>query len=160
MKPDRQSIVSGQIARHLHEVYFGNNWTAVNLRDTLKDISWQEAEKQVGTLNSISTIVYHLQYYVITVTKVLQGEKLNSKDELSFIHPPVQSAEDWSHFLETCWKEAEIFEELIRKLDDEKLWEYLTAEKYGIYFRNLMGIVEHHHYHLGQIVLLKKLIRQ
>ena len=33
-------------------------------------------------------------------------------------------------------------------------------EKYGNYFRNLTGIIEHLHYHLGQIVLIKKLIAE
>jgi hypothetical protein len=31
--------------------------------------------------------------------------------------------------------------------------------KYGSYYRNLHGIVEHTHYHLGQIVLVKKIIQ-
>ena len=160
MKPDKQFIVSEQLAKHLTEVYFGGNWTTVNLRDTLKDVSCEEALKQIGSLNSIATIVYHLQYYVQAVTKVLHGEALNSKDELSFLHPPFQSENDWNTFLENCWKEAEEFTVLIRQLEDQKMWEYFTAEKYGNYFRNLAGIIEHHHYHLGQIVIIKKMIRE
>jgi len=29
-----------QIAKHFRDVYFGGNWTAVNLKDTLADVSW------------------------------------------------------------------------------------------------------------------------
>jgi hypothetical protein len=29
-------------------------------------------------------------------------------------------------------------------------------EKYGNYYRNIHGIIEHIHYHLGQIVLIEK----
>ena len=54
--------------------------------------------------------------------------------------------------------ETERFAAQIETLDDEKLFENFDDPKYGNYFRNLMGIVEHAHYHLGQIVLLKKLI--
>jgi hypothetical protein len=32
--------------------------------------------------------------------------------------------------------------------------------KYGNYYRNLHGIIEHTHYHLGQIVLIKKLLKR
>jgi len=31
-------------------------------------------------------------------------------------------------------------------------------EKYGNYYRNFHGIIEHCHYHLGQIVLIKKML--
>ena len=40
------------------------------------------------------------------------------------------------------------------------LWETFADEKYGHYYRNLHGIIEHTHYHLGQIVLIKKLLQQ
>ncbi|MGN6163930.1 MAG: hypothetical protein ACTHOF_05245 [Flavisolibacter sp.] len=41
---------------------------------------------------------------------------------------------------------------------DSKLDEIFVDEKYGTYYRNLQGIIEHTHYHLGQIVLIKKLL--
>ncbi|CAL2105179.1 hypothetical protein T190115A13A_130054 [Tenacibaculum sp. 190524A02b] len=31
-------------------------------------------------------------------------------------------------------------------------------EKYGNYARNIEGVIEHSYYHLGQIVLIKKII--
>lgn len=56
--------------------------------------------------------------------------------------------------------EAELFAQEIEKLDELKLYDVFSEEKYGNYFRNLLGIIEHSHYHLGQISLIKKLIRQ
>ena len=32
-------------------------------------------------------------------------------------------------------------------------------EKYGNYYRNLHGVIEHAHYHLGQIALIKKMFQ-
>ncbi|HAI83731.1 MAG TPA: DUF1572 domain-containing protein, partial [Chitinophagaceae bacterium] len=29
----------------------------------------------------------------------------------------------------------------------------------GTYYRNILGLIEHTHYHLGQIALIKKIIR-
>ena len=46
----------------------------------------------------------------------------------------------------------------IEKLGDNKLAEVFAQDKYGTYFRNLMGVIEHAHYHLGQIVIIKKMI--
>ena len=62
-----------QIAKHFREVYFGGNWTYSNLRDNLKGITVEQANKQIGTINTIATLVFHLHYYVRTVTKVLNG---------------------------------------------------------------------------------------
>jgi hypothetical protein len=32
-----------QIAKHFREVHFGWNWTLVDLKESLKDITWQQA---------------------------------------------------------------------------------------------------------------------
>lgn len=149
-----------QIAKHLREVHFGGNWTSSNLKDNLADVSWQQATTRVYNFNSIATLVYHLNYYVSAVLKVLQGEPLNAKDEFSFDHPPIQSREDWEKLLDKTWTDAINFANLIEKLPENKLWEDFTDEKYGNFYRNLHGIIEHIHYHLGQIVLIKKILLQ
>lgn len=153
-------MITQQIAKHFREIHFGGNWTCVNLKDTLADVTWQQATTQVHNLNTILTLVYHTHYYVHAVLKVLQGEALNAKDELSFHHPTVASQQDWEHLLAQVWTDAENFATMLEQLPDEKLLEIFTDEKYGIYYRNLHGIIEHTHYHLGQIVLIKKILQQ
>ena len=54
--------------------------------------------------------------------------------------------------------DAENFAGLIEQLPESKLRENLAGENYGNYYRNIHGIIEHTHYHLGQIVLVKKLL--
>lgn len=46
----------------------------------------------------------------------------------------------------------------IEKLPESVLLEIFSDEKYGTYYRNILGIIEHSHYHLGQIVIIKKMI--
>lgn len=149
---------TSQIAKHFKDVHFGGNWTSVNLKDTLQGITWQQATTQVYNFNTIAVLVYHMNYYVSAVTKVLQGEPLNAKDAYSFDHPPIQSPEDWEKLLNKVWTEAENFAVLIEQLSEEKLGDDFTDKKYGNYYRNLHGIIEHVHYHLGQIVLIKKIL--
>ncbi len=149
-----------QLAKHLREAYTGGNWTSVNLKATLADLTWQQATTQVYSFNTIATLVYHIHYYIIVATKVLQGQPLNSKDEYSFDTPPVLSQADWETLLNKTFTEAETFASLIEQLPEAQLWEYFTDEKYGNYYRNIQGIIEHAHYHLGQIVLIKKLLHQ
>jgi hypothetical protein len=52
--------------------------------------------------------------------------------------------------------EAEKFASLMDLLPESRLGENLADKKYGSYYRNLHGIIEHSHYHLGQIILIKK----
>jgi hypothetical protein len=152
--------LTAHIAKQLRDVHFGGNWTWVNLKETLADVTWQQATTKVYSFNTISTLVFHTSYYVGAVSKVLQGGPLDAHDKYSFEHPPITSQEDWEKMLEKVWADAENFARLIEQLPEEKLWETFFEEKYGTYYRNLHGIVEHLHYHLGQIVLIKKLLAQ
>ncbi|MDP4262403.1 MAG: DUF1572 domain-containing protein [Bacteroidota bacterium] len=149
-----------QIAKHFRQVYFGGNWSSVNLKETLADVGWQQATTKVYSFNTIATLVYHTNYYVNEVLKVLKGEPLNAHDKFSFDHPPIESREDWNNLLDKTWDDAENFAALIEQLPESKLWVSFADEKYGNYYRNIHGIIEHTHYHLGQIVLIKKLASQ
>lgn len=148
------------LAKHLRDVHFGGNWTSVNLKDVLSTVTWQEATTKLHSLNTIATLVYHINYYVAAVSEVLKGNTLNAKDALSFDHPTINSDDDWQQMLNKMWTDATAFAELIEQLPEEKAWEDFTDSKYGNYYRNLQGIIEHTHYHLGQIVLIKKLLKE
>jgi uncharacterized damage-inducible protein DinB len=148
-----------QLAKHCRDVHFGGNWTFVNLKDTLADITWQEATTQYQDSNTIATLLFHINYYINPVARVLQGEPLNASDKFSFDCPTITSQEEWEHLVQKALDEAEQFAKEIEKLEESKLFEVFSEEKYGNYFRNLLGIIEHTHYHLGQIALIKKMIR-
>lgn len=150
--------ISEQIAKHFREVVFGGNWTFSNFKEQLEGITWEQATTQVYDLNSIATLVYHVFYYMEGVASVLENGPLTGKDKFSFDHPPINSQEDWETFLESIWINAEAFAKVLEQVPDEKMGDFFSDEKYGIYYRNLHGIVEHAHYHLGQICYLKKIL--
>ena len=52
--------------------------------------------------------------------------------------------------------EGETFAALVEAMPPQKLLEDFTDSKYGTYQSNLLGTIEHNHYHLGQMVILKK----
>jgi len=152
--------LSAQIAKHFRELHFGGNWTCSTLKEHLADVTWEQATTQVYSFNTIATLVYHTHYYVHVVIQVLMGNPLDASDKESFECPPIRSQEDWTRLLDKTWAEAEQFAQLVEQLPEHKLWETFKEEKYGNYYRNLHGIIEHTHYHLGQIVLVKKLVLQ
>jgi len=152
--------LSFQIAKHLRNLYSGGNYTGINLKEALADVDWAKAITKVSSLNTILALVYHINYYVIAVSKVLQGEPLNASDKFSYDHPQIQSEEEWKNFLDQFWKDGESFAVLVEQLPDNRFLEPFLDGKYGTYYRNIAGVIEHTHYHLGQIVLIKKLISQ
>src|SRR3954466_7335194 len=113
--------LTAQIARQFRDVHFGGNWTAVNLKEALNDVTWKQATTKVYTFNTIAALVFHMNYYVRAVSKVLQGEPLNSSDKYSFDLSPILSHEDWERFLEGMWKDAENFATLIEQMPETKL---------------------------------------
>lgn len=148
------------LAKHAHEFHHGINWTWSNLAEVLKDVDWQMATKKLGSCNTIAALTYHIHYFYVVTIKVFKGGPLDGNDKLSFDHPAINTQEDWDALLETVWKSAKLFSEQVASLSEEKLWETFCDEKYGNYYRNIQGVIEHSHYHLGQIAILKKLIKE
>lgn len=151
--------IAKALAVHFRQVYFGGNWTAVNLQATLADVSLDEANTRISGLHTIAELVYHLHYYVYPVCRVLQGGRLEASDSLSFQLPPLNTPAQWQDLTEKVFQDARMLAGVMEQLDDAQLFEVFADPKYGDFFRNLQGITEHTHYHLGQIVLLKKIIR-
>lgn len=149
-----------QLAKHLRDVHLGGNWTTSCFKDILADVTWQQATTQVHGFNTIATLVYHTHYYIPVVTRVLQGAALIATDKQSFETPLILSQQDWDVLLTKVFADAQTLATLIESLPESILFQDFTDPKYGTYYRNIQGITEHLHYHLGQISLIKKILTQ
>jgi len=152
------STISKQIASHFKQVFFGGNWTSVDFTAELKDVDWVVATTKVKDLNTIARLVFHVDYYIDVTIKVLEGGPLDAHDKFSFDCPEINNEEDWENLRTKLFRDATTYAGLVEHLPDSKLEELFCLEKYGNYYRNIHGLIEHCHYHLGQIVLIKKLI--
>lgn len=147
------------LAKNLHHVYFGGNWTgSKGFKDAINTVSLEEASKKTNGFNTIFALTYHIHYYVKGTMDVLKGGTLDIRDKYSFDYPTLKTEMEWQAFKDNLWSEAKEFIGLIEALDDAILHSIFVEEKYGSYYRNLLGIIEHTHYHLGQIVIIKKMI--
>jgi hypothetical protein len=147
------------IAGRFREVLLNGTWIAnTNYKDQLTNTSWELAVTKVHDLNTIAALTSHIQYYISGLINVFEGGSLDIKDKYSFDFPEITSQKDWDKILLQLWKDAEKFADLIEKFPENKLNEVFVDEKYGSYQRNIDAMIEHCYYHLGQIVLIKKII--
>lgn len=148
-----------QLANRFRDVILNGTWIAnTNYKDQLQGLDWQIAVKPVQNLNTIAVLAQHIHYYIKGVKEVFEGGELTIKDYLSFDFPPITSQEQWDKFLTIFWRDAETFADLVAQLSETQLSEYFVDEKYSTYLRNVDSMIEHSYYHLGQIVLIKKML--
>ncbi len=150
--------LTSEIAAHIRQVHFGGNWTAVCLKEQLAGIDREMAVAKIPGLHTIAALVFHINYYISAIQSVLEGHTLDAKDAYSFDHPPIETDADWESLLYKTWADAENIAHLVEQLPDSRLPQIFVDEKYGSYYRNFHGMLEHTHYHLGQIVLIKKML--
>lgn len=148
-----------ELAKRFREVILNGTWVAnTNYQHQLTGLDWKIATAQVNSLNTIAVLAQHIHYYINGVKNVFNGGGLEIKDKYSFDFPPITSQEEWDRFLTRFFTDAEEFASLVEQMPDEKLKEMFVDEKYGTYQRNIDGMIEHSYYHLGQIVLIKKIL--
>jgi len=150
---------AAQLGKFLLNAYLGKNWVDVNFKDVLADITLKEANTRIAPLNTIAGIVYHLDYYVTIVLKRLKGDMINSGPNNGFDIETLPSVQNWRELQEGLYKRAERFAAYVSLMDERRLTENFLNPVYGQNIYNIQGIIEHAYYHLGQIVLLKKMIR-
>jgi uncharacterized damage-inducible protein DinB len=151
--------ITYQLAKRFREVILNGTWVAnTNYRHQLTGLNWEIATTKFNSLNTIATLAQHIHYYIVGLRNVFKGGSLDIKDKYSFDFPPIQSQHEWESFLTKFWNDAEEFASLIEQMPEEKLQEVFVDEKYGTYKRNIDGMIEHSYYHLGQIVLIKKIL--
>ncbi len=156
MKTENQTE-PGRFKKLFADHFDGDPWLEINMKQTLNDITEKEAAHQVGNLNSIWQIVNHVIAWRETLLKRIQNENVVTPQN-NFIEPVLDvSAPAWAETLARL------------QLSQDRLLLYLSQQSRlsmdellngGSYSRweLIQGILQHDVYHLGQIVLIKKLI--
>lgn len=147
------------LANRFREVILNGTWVAnTNYKHELENLDWEIATTKVHNLNTISILSQHIHYYICGIKNVLLGGKLEISDKYSFDFTVINSKENWEIFLTKFWNDSAALADLIENMNDEKLNDIFVDKKYGTYFRNIDAMIEHSYYHLGQIVLIKKVV--
>lgn len=150
--------LSKVIAQHILDVTSGGNWTDVNIESVLKDISWKDAiEITNASPNSIASIVHHIWFYNEVIRKRIQGIKTEISIANGFDLQPITNEADWALLRDQTYASAVALASEVERLMDDMLFKPVLPG-YSTFYKTLHGLVEHTHYHLGQIVIIKNLI--
>ncbi len=150
---------SNNLANRLDEVLLNGQWIAnTNFKMQIESVTWDQATQKIGTLNSLATLTFHVNYYLAGILNVFKGGKLEIRDKYSFDMPPIESEADWKKLVNEFLDTSEEFVKEVKNISDSTLDGPFVDEKYGTYLRNIEGVIEHSYYHLGQISLIKKMI--
>lgn len=147
------------MANRLREVLLNGHWIAnTNYREQIEDLDWTLAIHKVGDLNTIAALTYHINYYLGGLLHTFENGKLEISDSYSFDMAPINSEMDWRQLVAEFLDNAEKFAAEVEQMDDNIFDTIFVNEKYGTYLRNIEGVIEHSYYHLGQILLIRKMI--
>jgi len=148
-----------ELAARLSEVFLDGRWIAhTNYADQLQHIDVHLANKKVGDINSIALLTYHIHYYVAGILQALDTGELTIRDQYSFDMPVLKNADDWRELVKRLEDNSKKLIDRVEGMTDQDLEQVFFHEKYGTYRRNFEALIEHAYYHLGQLVLVRKLV--
>lgn len=143
------------------EIYNGEPWLGESYAAKLSDVTEAEAFTQpVNNVHSIAELVAHVIYWRSPIIKKLKGEK----DYVGKMDSPENwptldelKAKGWMKLLEEF---DESQNQLVTLLRSAKPHFFMDEYKPGVTWERLIeGVVQHDIYHLGQLGLVKKMIR-
>lgn len=150
---------ANDLSLRLQEILLDGQWIAnTNYQQALSDVDLNIALTKVKDLNTIALLTFHINYYIAGVVEAFETEQLTIRDKFSFDMPTIESESQWQQMKSTLFENSRSLIAHVRNLSNEQLDADFFDERYGSYRRNIDGMIEHCYYHLGQIVLIKKLI--
>jgi uncharacterized damage-inducible protein DinB len=149
------------LAKRIKEVLLDGHWIAnTNYKEQIENLTWIEARQKIGNLNTIAALIYHVNYYIHGLIKVFNGGELEISDKYSFDLAPIESETDWEKLRDEFLQNSQTFITEVTNMPDNELDEPFVNEKYGTNLRNIEGVIEHCYYHLGQVSLIKKMLKE
>jgi uncharacterized damage-inducible protein DinB len=149
---------SVRISNLYQSIYNGNPWLEVTLAHTLENVTAEQAYRKINpNLNTIWEIVNHLIQWRRNILRRVEGETVLTPDHNYFVPILDPSEAAWEQSLQSLAKSQELWNAFFESFDDADLAKIYVNNGHTFY-EHIHGIIQHDVYHLGQIVILKKLL--
>ena len=141
----------------LQFAYAGPAWHGPCVLEALKDVTPEiAARRPLAGAHTIWELVHHIGAWADIPRRRIQGEvDFQITDEINF--PPVRdtTAEAWQRSLDNLAESQRKLMELVGTLSEDRLHQPIRQDAPTLYVL-LHGVAQHHIYHAGQIMILKK----
>lgn len=146
------------ITKLLGDHFSGNPWIDVTIMGELKQLTAKQAAVKTGNLNSIWEIVNHMISWRRALITRVKGKSVKYSDNNFISEVKDKSPKAWKNSIIKFRKSQNDITGFLKKSDDMLLENVSPASGYT-YYELVMAILLHDSYHMGQIVLIKKLLK-
>lgn len=146
-----------RVQKLMNDHYSGDPWIDVNINATLKSLTAKQAAEKYGELNSIWQLVNHMiSWRKALLARVMDKPvKYSRSNFISEIRD--NSPKAWKQAIRNFETSQKMMNSFLKRSDDKMLETISNTSGYS-YYELLLSIALHDTYHLGQIILIKKLI--
>jgi uncharacterized damage-inducible protein DinB len=145
-----------RIADQLKRAYEGPSWHGPSVMESLQEVTPDiAARRPIKGAHTIWELVHHIGAWADIPRRRILGEQFEITDDLNFPPMPEPTDEAWQSSLDGLAESQRKLVELVRGTADLRLDQPVMRDGPTIYVL-LHGVVQHHIYHAGQVMLLKK----
>lgn len=148
-----------KVNKLIKDHYNGNPWIDTTIAVTLKQLTAKQAAAKTGGLNSIWQIVNHMILWRTALIGRVMDQPIVYPDNNYIEEVKNTSAAAWKETIKKFERSQKEITSFLAGSKDELLAKVSPSSGYS-YFELVMSIVIHDSYHLGQIVLIKKMMEE
>ncbi|HET8810325.1 MAG TPA: DinB family protein [Flavobacteriaceae bacterium] len=149
---------TARISKLFNDLYDDSPWLGVNWLETLNNISAEQASKRIAEgRNTIWEITNHVIQWRLNVLRRVQGESIVSPDHNYILPVEAVSETDWKNTLEELAVSQQKWLDFLKNFDENQ-FSKIYPNNQMTYYEHIHGILQHDSYHLGQVVLLAKML--
>jgi hypothetical protein len=145
-----------QLVTDLDNLQNGNCWTGYNAQQILSGINAEAAKtKAYEKGNSLWQVVNHISYWRELVASRIRERKPIQAEGEGFDLPAITDEGAWKNTLDRFNESYVLLREAINTLTEEELYRKMDGDQ-TLYY-NIHGCLLHDSFHLGQVILLKRM---
>lgn len=149
-----------QLFNRLQVVLLNHNMnTGSNIKDQLASITWHEAIIQIDFVSSIADILNQMNQYLQRALNYLNSNNLESLKTSDFSASKIKAKYDWDHLQHQYYDTSKAIVRHIKHMESNDLLKASIDKTHLDHQNYINGIIEYCYYQLGQIVLIKKMIK-
>jgi uncharacterized damage-inducible protein DinB len=148
-----------RILKMLSDLYDGSPWTDLSILGVVGDLTAAQASaKPIAQMHSVWEYLNHIIYWRTVIARILSGQAgRQDGDAADFEQIPDTSETAWRETLSRLERCQETLVGVVSKVCDGKLDAFDQNFK-ATYYELIQGVVQHDAYHLGQAMIVKKIV--